>query len=304
MEKNKQIDQKKQPLLSDEELWFSASAADRGQTYNVEAAFSRFLKRSALENAKPVYRLRFIYYAAAAVALLLIVSTFSYHQGSRQVEKQFSDIVVEAPLGAKTKMMLPDGTTVWLNAGSRMVYSQGFGMTDRNLTFEGEGYFEVEKNEELPFAVSTQDLNVKVLGTKFNFRNYPEDEEATVNLLEGKVALENRIKTMDTRYLAPSEKMILNKKTGEIQIIPGEVEQSKAWTNDVLVFDEMLLPDIVRELERSYNVDIEISNTQLVTARFYGYFNRKQQSVYDILDRLVQTGRLQYGMKNEKIELK
>ena len=109
---------------------------------------------------------------------------------------------------------------------------------------------------------------------------------------------------MDTRYLAPSDKMILNKKTGEMQIIPGKVEQSKAWTNDTLVFDEMLLPDIVRELERSYNVDIEISNSQLKTARFYGYFNRKQQSVYDILDRLVKTGRLQYGMKNEKIELK
>ena len=67
-----------------------------------------------------------------------------------------------------------------------MVYSQGFGVSDRRLAFQGEGYFEVEKNDEMPFLVQTHDVNVTVVGTKFNFRNYPEDEEAVVELLEGK----------------------------------------------------------------------------------------------------------------------
>ena len=73
-----------------------------------------------------------------------------------------------------------------LNAGSKIVYSQGFGVDDRNLSLEGEGYFEVTKNEKIPFVVETRELNLKVLGTKFNFKNYPEDEEVTVNLMEKK----------------------------------------------------------------------------------------------------------------------
>ena len=70
---------------------------------------------------------------------------------------------MEAPLGAKTKLILPDSTLVWLNAGSKIVYSQGFGVKDRHLRLNGEAYFEVRKNEKLPFDVMTKELNVKVL---------------------------------------------------------------------------------------------------------------------------------------------
>ena len=132
--------------------------------------------------------------AAVAIVLLGLITVTAYWQGSRQIQSNFSDIVVEAPLGSKTKLTLPDGSTVWLNAGSKMVYSQGFGVSDRRLAFQGEGYFEVEKNDEMPFLVQTHDVNVTVVGTKFNFRNYPEDEEAVVELLEGRVALENQLK--------------------------------------------------------------------------------------------------------------
>lgn len=280
--------------LTDEELWFSAAAADSSHEFDAEAGYARFSEKVREASSKPRRRTGGLLYWTAAAAVLLLVAGMSYWQGGRQVRKDFSDIVVEAPAGSKTRMTLPDGTRVMLNAGSRLTYSQGFGMTDRALEFSGEGYFEVEKNEKLPFVISTRELDLTVLGTKFNFRDYPEDSEATVNLLEGKVALDNNLKYMETRYLLPSDRMVMDKKTGEMQIIRAQVEKSVRWTDNILTFDEMLLPDIVKELRRSYNVNIVIENPELASARFYGEFNQRTQNIYDVLDILSATGRLSY----------
>ena len=292
--------------LTDEELWVSSAVADDTQQYDVDQAFERFRKRTGLDQAgKQSYKwYRTWSVAAVAIVLLGLITVTAYWQGSRQIQSNFSDIVVEAPLGSKTKLTLPDGSTVWLNAGSKMVYSQGFGVSDRRLAFQGEGYFEVEKNDEMPFLVQTHDVNVTVVGTKFNFRNYPEDEEAVVELLEGKVALENQLKEEAVRYLSPNEKMVLHKATGKMDITSAKVKEATLWTESILLFDEDLLPDIVRKLERSYHVQIEIENEDLKQARFYGQFNQLEQNIYEVLDMLVETGRLEYQEKDKVIYLK
>lgn len=292
--------------LTDEELWVSSAVADDTQQYDVDQAFERFRKRTGLDQAgKQSYKwYRTWSVAAVAIVLLGLITVTAYWQGSRQIQSNFSDIVVEAPLGSKTKLILPDGSTVWLNAGSKMVYSQGFGVSDRRLAFQGEGYFEVEKNDEMPFLVQTHDVNVTVVGTKFNFRNYPEDEEAVVELLEGKVALENQLKEESVRYLSPNEKMVLHKATGEMDITSAKVKEATLWTENILLFDEDLLPDIVRELERSYHVQIEIENEDLKQTRFYGQFNQLEQNIYDVLDMLSETGKLKYHEEGKVIYLK
>lgn len=292
--------------LTDEELWVSSAVADDTQQYDVDQAFERFRKRTGLDQAgKQSYKwYRTWSVAAVAIVLLGLITITAYWQGSRQIQSNFSDIVVEAPLGSKTKLTLPDGSTVWLNAGSKMVYSQGFGVSDRRLAFQGEGYFEVEKNDEVPFLVQTHDVNVTVVGTKFNFRNYPEDEEAVVELLEGKVALENQLKEEAVRYLSPNEKMVLHKATGEMDITSAKVKEVTLWTKNILLFDEDLLPDIVRKLERSYHVRIEIENEDLKQARFYGQFNQLEQNIYDVLDMLSETGKLKYHEEGKVIYLK
>lgn len=292
--------------LTDEELWVSSAVADDTQQYDVDQAFERFRKRTGLDQSgRQSYKwYRTWSVAAVAIVLLGLITVTAYWQGSRQIQSNFSDIVVEAPLGLKTKLTLPDGSTVWLNAGSKMVYSQGFGVSDRKLAFQGEGYFEVEKNDEIPFLVQTHDVNVTVVGTKFNFRNYPEDEEAVVELLEGKVALENQLKEEAVRYLSPNEKMVLHKATGEMDITSAKVKEVTLWTKNILLFDEDLLPDIVRKLERSYHVRIKIENEDLKQARFYGQFNQLEQNIYEVLDMLVETGRLEYQEKDKVIYLK
>lgn len=292
--------------LTDEELWVSSAVADDTQQYDVDQAFERFRKRTGLDQSgRQSYKwYRTWSVAAVAIVLLGLITVTAYWQGSRQIQSNFSDIVVEAPLGSKTKLTLPDGSTVWLNAGSKMVYSQGFGVRDRRLAFQGEGYFEVEKNDEMPFLVQTHDVNVTVVGTKFNFRNYPEDEEAVVELLEGKVALENQLKEEAVRYLSPNEKMVLHKATGEMDITSAKVKEATLWTENILLFDEDLLPDIVRELERSYHVQIEIENEDLKQTRFYGQFNQLEQTIYDVLDMLSETGKLKYHEEGKVIYLK
>ena len=292
--------------LTDEELWVSSAVADDTQQYDVDQAFERFRKRTGLDQSgRQSYKwYRTWSVAAVAIVLLGLITVTAYWQVSRQIQSNFSDIVVEAPLGSKTKLTLPDGSTVWLNAGSKMVYSQGFGVSDRRLAFQGEGYFEVEKNDEMPFLVQTHDVNVTVVGTKFNFRNYPEDEEAVVELLEGKVALENQLKEEAVRYLSPNEKMVLHKATGEMDITSTKVKEATLWTENILLFDEDLLPDIVRELERSYHVQIEIENEDLKQTRFYGQFNQLEQNIYDVLDMLSETGKLKYHEEGKVIYLK
>ena len=290
------------PDWEERELWFSSVAADDSHAYDADKAYAHFLNRTRKAHMR-TFRLRAILYGAAAVFLALLISTVSYWLGGHQVRDCFTDIVVEAPLGAKTRLVLPDSTLVWLNAGSQIVYSQGFGVSDRHIDLVGEAYFEVRTNEDLPFDVATHEMSVTVLGTKFNFRNYADDGEVIVNLLEGRVRLENGVRKMEPRYLSPSEKATLNKATGEMRIARTKVDNAREWTNDKLFFDEMPLADIVKELSRSYNVRIRIMDDRLAGHRFYALFDRREQSIYDVLDILIQTNQLIYKEEGDSILL-
>ena len=281
------------------EIWFSSGVLSDKTFFNKNEAFDLFKQRVAEAGRNKRLR-RFswkVIYRVAAVVLLLLLPLATYWQGKEVVKHNFADMVVEAPLGARTKLYLPDGTLVWLNAGSKIVYSQGFGVDDRNLSLEGEGYFEVTKNEKIPFVVETRELNLKVLGT--NFKNYPEDEEVTVNLMEGKVALQNELKKMPALYLAPREKMVLNKRTGIIKKSKTHVEYSNAWSRNELFFDEELLEDIAKKLMRSYDVKIQVADS-LRNKRFYGSFKIIGNTIDEVLQTIASTNRMQYRYEDEK----
>lgn len=281
------------------EVWFSSGAASNGKVFDKEEAFARFQKRVAKKRPK-LYRFPCkIVYRVAVVILILLLPLAGYWKGQETLRQTFSDIVVEAPLGSRTKLYLPDGTLVWLNAGSKITYSQGFGMDNRQLTLEGEGYFEVVHNQELPFEIHTREVDLRVLGTKFNFKNYSDEDEATVNLLEGRVALHNGLKSMSDLYLSPNEKMVMNKHTGEMVKIKNRSEISRLWTHDELFFDEELLQDIAKKLMRSYDVEIEIADS-LKNRRFYGSFKVRGNTIEEVLETIASTNRMKYRYENEK----
>ena len=244
---SQQSDENRMYVRNQIEVWFSSGVTAKDKVFDKEEAFARFQKRIGKKEPK-VYRFSWkTFYRVAAVILIVLLPLAGYWKGQETLRQTFSDMVVEAPLGARTKLYLPDGTLVWLNAGSKITYSQGFGMDNRQLSLEGEGYFEVAHNEKVPFEVCTKEVNLRVLGTKFNFKNYSNDEEVMISLVEGKVALQNGIKAMEELYLEPNERMVLNKLTGEMVKSKANVEYANIWRDNKLFFDEELLEDIAKK---------------------------------------------------------
>ena len=297
-----------QYFIRQREIWFSAVSREAASVYDKDKAFENF--RNRVESQKEIqstsrrgFSLSALWRYAAVVAIIIAVGCISYWQGEVNVKDTFADISVEAPLGSKTKLYVPDGTLVWLNAGSRMTYSQGFGVDNRKVELEGEGYFEVKRNEKIPFFVKTKDLQLQVLGTKFNFRDYPEDHEVVVSLLEGKVGLNNLLREEKEAVLSPDERAVLNKANGLLTVESVTASNASQWTDGYLFFDEELLPDIAKELERSYNVKIHIANDSLKTFRFYGNFVRREQNIQEVLEALASTEKMQYKIEERNITI-
>lgn len=297
-----------QYFIRQREIWFSAVSREAASVYDKDKAFENFRNRvesqkEILSTSRRGFSLSALWRYAAVVAIIIAVGCISYWQGEVNVKDTFADISVEAPLGSKTKLYLPDGTLVWLNAGSRMTYSQGVGVDNRKVELEGEGYFEVKRNEKIPFFVKTKDLQLQVLGTKFNFRDYPEDHEVVVSLLEGKVGLNNLLREEKEAVLSPDERAVLNKANGLLTVESVTASNASQWTDGYLFFDEELLPDIAKELERSYNVKIHIANDSLKTFRFYGNFVRREQNIQEVLEALASTEKMQYKIEERNITI-
>ena len=289
----------------EEEIWFSSISEEKLVKYNKDAAFAAFQKRvvEARQAKKPKHHHFGWLKYAAVVAIIASVGYFSFKGGQSNIESGFGDIVIVTPQGSRTQLALPDGSTVWLNAGSKISYSQGFGYTVRLVRLIGEGYFEVARDEKLPFSVESDNVRVKVLGTKFNFRDYPTDAVATVSLAEGSVAMNSSKVPGDDKLLKPGQRAMVDKQTGQIRVEDYEVTNSRQWTNGRLLFDGEPLQEIVNTLERSYNVKITISDKNLLTLRFYGDFLRQEQTLREVLDALASTGKLRYKQEGKNVTL-
>lgn len=291
-------------FLDKQEIWFSSIVGMDDDKFDAKAAYNVFLSRIEPKN-KNVVRHRLYWQralaVAAVVAIVFVASLFSYKHGGNEVKDQFADIVIEAPLGSRTKLYLPDSTLVWLNAGSSLTYSQGFGVSERKVHISGEGYFEVRRNEKLPMQVISDELLVEVLGTTFNVRNYSDEEEIVVSLEKGKIVATNMFNDDEHFTLKPDQKVTLNRRSRKMFLSGAEAHNLAGWTDGNLFFDEKLLPDIVQTLERSYNVRIHLADESLNSFRFYCQFSRTDHSINEVLDRLAATNRIDYRIDGKDI---
>ena len=287
-----------------EEIWFSSVSKDSLAKYDKDAAYAAFKKRVAKADVQPkakIYRLGWVKYAAAMLLMVVSVGYLSYKGGQNEIQASFGDIVIATPQGSRTQLSLPDGSKVWLNAGSSISYSQGFGYIDRLVNLVGEGYFEVAHNEKLPLSVVSENVRVKVLGTKFNFRDYPTDAEAIISLTEGSIAMSCNKNPDEDQLLKPGQRATVDKRSGKILVEGCEATNSMKWTNGRLLFDGEPLPSIVKTLERSYNVNITIKDKNLMKLRFYGDFIRQEQTMVEVLDALASTGKLSYERNGKNV---
>jgi hypothetical protein len=182
---------------------------------------------------------------------------------------------VIVPFGKRSKLVLDDGTKVWLNAGSRLAFPTKFVGKTRTVFLEGEAYFEVVKNAKKAFFVNVKDINVKVLGTKFNVSAYLSDELIETVLLEGKVALSepNSLGFLKKDILLkPNQKATYNKKQKSILVVDEpNADISIAWVNGWFRFSQQSLVSVLKKLERYYSVSFEIDShfysNELITGK-------------------------------------
>ena len=263
------------------------------------SAYQRFRERFILnQKKKPSQYWRFTRWAAIFI-LAFSLGAISYYflNNKKQTVNQYTLYV---PYGAKTRMELPDKSVVWLNAGSTLKYSQDFGKKNRQLFLEGEGYFEVTKNPANPFIVNTEQISVKVLGTEFNVNAYKEEKQLNVTLLHGSVQMTTIYQPDKVVILAPGQRAVIDKVANTVVVKETEVSQSIGWTQGQLTFDEELFGQIVRRLEREYNVTIDVTKPELNDLHFYGNF-KQAQTIEEIFDIMTADKNFHYSKKGNKI---
>lgn len=241
----------------------------------------------------------------AAVVLIVAGCCWQfYRHGQQSVEQQLAQICVEAPTGSQTITTLPDGTRITLNAGSRITYSQSFGIKDRNVVLTGEGFFEVVHNGKKPFTVTTASISVRDIGTKFSLADYPNDNEVQVVLTDGSIELDNKLcSNCSNVVMKKGQRAVLSKENGKL-VVTGDADESDiAWTTHQLILDGKSIYAIAKELEHGYNVKVTVSGDRLATCYFFGRFDTSTQSLQEILSALKSTGKLRYKIKGKEVTL-
>lgn len=276
---------------------------------------------------------RILWYSAAVAAMVIagffLIGSFSGKNKNSQtpIAREVNEISTRP--GSKSKVELPDGSIVWLNAGSKLTYNKDFGKEKREVTLVGEGFFDVTKNKEKPFIISTASINIKVLGTVFNVKAYNEDKQTEASLLHGSIEVTIKNRPNDKIILSPSEKLVVEnsittvgindtKKNKEnitrttipdisrlvsinkLSYNPEDSTVAEAqWINNKLIFRDETFSDLAIQMERWYNVNIEIRNEKVAQERLNGTL--ETETITQALDALKETTSFRYEKTGNKV---
>ncbi len=247
-----------------------------------------------INNATLRKRLLKIAGIAASVAILLVATSYlSYERGFRKVNSQM--IELSNPLGMLSTVILPDGSKVILNAGTTVTYPNAFVGKNREVGILGEAFFSVVPDTKHPFVVKTDQIDVEVLGTEFNVKAYEEDERIEVSLSEGKVdvSLKNQRGRMS---LHPGEQAYYDKQSQALITRRINVTHYISWKDGIYYFRALPLKEIVHQLERIFNVHIEITSPELENIIITGDFLRGE-NLEQILRVITADKRLKYRIE-------
>ncbi len=224
-----------------------------------KTGYQHFLKRIRSKKMH-IWLVKTMKYAAAM--LILIISTYQLsvwhmsHQLQDDLQAQTNTLYV--PAGQRACITLQDGTIVWLNAQSTLIYPSHFYGKERIVSITGEAFFEVSKDKEKPFIVTAQDAKIRVLGTKFNVYSYPDTKQIKTSLIEGAVQVFYKSKQV---ILRPNEESIAQ--DGKLTVGNIKNPDMLLWRNGIYSFNNERLVEIVRKLELYYDVTINIANPKL-----------------------------------------
>jgi len=224
----------------------------------------------------------------SAILLLVTMSSVVTYYVTRPAPLQFVEFSV--PYGECQKMRLSDGSTVWMNAGSSLIYPIKFSPDNRTVYLSGEANFNVTKNPKKPFIVRTKQFDVQVLGTKFNVQAYPNMSYTTATLLEGSVKVNMTSNTSKSYILNPNEQLTYSNKKHNISIAHVDAVKLTSWNKGYLIFQGASFDEIISTLERKYNIHINYDAEKYSGGSYYGKFN-PNESVEQVLSVLCQLGK-------------
>ncbi|MFC3199099.1 FecR family protein [Parapedobacter deserti] len=229
--------------------------------------------------------------------LLYTDSTFAgdFHNGHEAGESAYNEIIT--PRGGTYQVVLSDGTKVWLNADSKLIFPQRFARTMRQVTLVGEAYFEVTKSQHSPFVVKTAGQEIAVLGTSFNVAAYADERLEQTTLVEGEIMVST---AQRARQLVPGDQAIVN--AGEISVDKVDTSPFIAWKSGFIAFNEETLEHIMRDISRWYDVDIHFEGVDK-QLRFGGTVSR-YANVSEVLRRLELTGQIHFKIEERGIVIK
>jgi ferric-dicitrate binding protein FerR (iron transport regulator) len=231
-----------------------------------------------------------IYKIAASVVLAggLVLAWYAAKRGDKVIDNQQQSIVV--PKGQKRKLTLSDGTLIWLNADSKLFYPVAFSAAKREVTLSGEAYFEVKHDASRPFIVHTSTIDIRVLGTVFDVKAYPQDKKVEASLIRGsvQVSVHGEEGKSAPVVLRPNQKFVMlrhntsvgkdslsntNLKEHVVETPKTQQLRETGWRKEILSFENERFADLAIELERWFNIKVIITNPDFKNYRFTGTLN-------------------------------
>jgi transmembrane sensor len=282
--------------------WKNLIDADQSESGSLHHLFEKIHYQILLEeNQNNKRRKLWDYYRQAAAFLLIPVLLFSalfyLFSGKPQPTTEIW-AEINAPEGARVEFFLPDSSRGWLNSGSKLKYSASFNR-HRKVELTGEAFFEIRHLYNSYFTVSSADLNVKVLGTKFNISAYPADNYTEVVLKEGRVDISG--KTKDFSYtMAPGEKMNFNRDIQKMEVKKVETDLYTAWKDGYLILDNEPIGQAISRIERWYNAEIILQDEILKKYRFKATF--RDEPLEEVLRLLALTTPITYKVEKRGLD--
>jgi len=261
------------------------------------------INKQLLFRIQKIKQQSFIYRIAALMAIPLAFAISLYF--IRVTEKpghspQYCQVT--APKGHVAKCILPDQSEVWINSGSTIRYNiHDFNRKKREIMLEGEAFLQVSKNKDRPFTVITSMADVKVTGTSFNVKSVTGSAFETV-LAEGSVDLLIKDDTRQTIKLKPGEKAFYDLSEKKLIINKVYTEIYSCWRNSEIIFKDATLNDLIKELERIYDIQFRLSDQNLGKFRFRGMFGYNNNLI-DALEKIKKTTDIDYRIENKEVLL-
>lgn len=278
----------KQVYFQIKELWYHKQ--DQTNNSQAIAAYDKLINRIKFaEVAQSQTRVQqisfrinqFVKYAAILFFILSFGYLSYYFIEAESTNNEFCTISV--PKGNKSEVILSDGSKIWLNNNSKLVYPKKFNAKERRIELIGEAYFEIEKNEKVPFIVQTSDISIKVMGTKFNVSAYANDKFIETTLISGKVMVQSNDNPEIETVLKPGESLTFDKVNNQAAVNDVDTEFYTYWMKGEFVFKDERFETLAKRIERIYNVEITFEDETLKDKTYTGDF-KVDDNIYTILE--------------------